>query len=389
MINRLLYIIFIAALTLSCEEDPKISKTQEDFNLKVFGGSSTDICNGTNYDGENLYLTGSIEQENSKKMVLIKTDNFGNEVSWSPLFLGSPMGVGLDITNDKSQNILLAGYQVMSARGDTNVLVSKVSTNGEEIWTKTYGGEKGEVAYAINVSTSSNKILVAGYTESNNFSIKQRQGWLLELSENGDSIWSNDYGTSSGPEELRDIIELEDSYFLVGNTFTSFGSNKRDVFVFMINKITKGIENSQFLYKTGNDYGISAVQLLSREIVIVGYTQVNNTVNNIMLWRLDENLQTLATKQIESTVSEVPSSISYVDGALVVVGTVTKGEDEDYLVYTLNSDLSVTSRNQYGSKGNQRGMSGTVVGKSVVIGGSTGSKVYSKASIFKTPAILP
>jgi hypothetical protein len=375
---------------MSCEEDPKISKSQEDFNLKVFGGASTDICNAIQYDGDNIYLTGSIENENSPDMFLIKTDNFGNEVSWSPLFFGSSGNdAGHDIAIDRNQNVLVAGYQFMPSRGDTDVLVSKVNPNGEVLWTKTFGGPKEEMASAINVS-SANKILVAGYTESINFAVKQRQGWLLELSENGDSLWSSDYGTSYVPDELKDILELEDSYLLVGNTTTSFGSNKKDAFVFIINKVTKGIQNSQFLYKSGNDFGVSAIQLLTRDFVIVGYTQVNNTVNNIILWKLNEDLQTLTMKQIESSVSEVPSSVNYVDGSIVIVGTVAKEQNnDDYLVYTLNTDLSVTSRNQYGSKGNQRGMAGAIIGKSVVIGGCTTSGNSSKASIFKTPAILP
>jgi hypothetical protein len=74
----------------------------------------------------------------------------------------------------------------------------------------------------------------------------------------------------------------------------------------------------------------------------------------------------------------------------VVVGTATnEAGDEDYLVYVTDSDLNTISRNTYGSVGNQKGLSGTISGRRVIISGSTVSGSISRASIFKTPEILP
>lgn len=390
MIKRDIFIlIFSLVLIFSCEENPEISKEQEDFNLKVFGGSSTDVCNALITDGENLFLTGSINYTQGQDMFLIKTDKYGNEVSWSPVLFGNTSDeAGYDIAIDNNNNILVAGY-AQSSSENTNVFVAKVNANGEELWKRQFGGVRDERAYALNTSIP-NTILVAGYTESNDFAFKDRQGWLLALNENGDSLWSNDYGTSFVPDEIRDIIDMKDSLLLIGSTQSLFGNNKQDVFLFILKKTTKGIENSQFLFRPGNETGISAVYLPTSEIIVLGYTQVSTTVNNIVIWKLDENLRILKEHQITSNLSETPSSITFSNNTIIIVGTQTNEQgNDDYLVYTYNTDLTQISKHTFGSKGNQRGMTGVITGSSVIIGGSNTSGNSSKASIFKTPSILP
>jgi hypothetical protein len=386
-----IYIFILVIIAVSCNKDPEISKAQEDFHLKVFGGSSTDSCNAIISDGENIYLTGSITLMNGPDMFLIKTDKNGNEINWSPKLFGSAgTDVGYDICMDKQQNIYMAGFTKPADATNTNVFVVKTDSNGEELWARSFGGSRDEQAYAIN-TTNEQVIYVAGYTESVAYNIKRRQGWILALSENGDSIWSHDYGTNSAMDELRGITDIKDSLLLIGTTETLFGNFQQDVFLFILKKSTRGIENSITLYRAGNENGVSAIYH-SGYIYVLGFTRINSTVNNIVLWKLGEDLQVIKEQLITSGTSETPSAILANNGSFVVVGTAMNDQgNENFLTYVIDQELEVISRNIYGSigKGNQKGKAGVISGKSVVIGGCTISGSTSKASIFKTPDILP
>ncbi|HEX3008930.1 MAG TPA: hypothetical protein VHO90_15100, partial [Bacteroidales bacterium] len=150
MIKKLLVITLIVSL-FSCEKTPEITTSQDDFHLKVFGGSATDCCYALSAAGEGFCLTGSIEHSNGQDLFLIMTDKYGNELDWSPKLFGtSGVEVGYDISVDKAQNFVMAGYTQPSGTAATDVFVVKTNSQGEELWSKRFGGSGNEVAYALN-----------------------------------------------------------------------------------------------------------------------------------------------------------------------------------------------------------------------------------------------
>jgi hypothetical protein len=396
MVRKITYLCFLLGLALSCQDEPKITEVQEDFQLKVFGGSSVgsianDCCNAVLADEENIYLTGSINYLNGPDLFVIKTDKYGNEIEWSPILYGTQgieTGNSLSIGNDKS--IVAAGYTQASGPESSDFYVVKTSSTGEKIWEKRFGGSKEDKAFAVKV-TPQNNIYVAGYTESVTAEEK-RQGWVMELSANGDSLWSHDYGIVNAADELRGITEMKDSLLLVGTTQTLFGNFSNDVFLFILKKSTKGIENSATLYRAGNETGIAAVFTSSGYIFVLGNSQINGNVNNIILWKLNANLQIVKEKIISASNSETSSAIISKNGSLTIIGTaVNELLNENLLAYIIDEDLNIVSRNIYGTtgKGNQRGMAGAIQGNSLIIGGCTVSGNSSKASIFKASKIIP
>lgn len=395
MVKKITSICLLLVLVLSCNEELKITDEQNDFQLKVFGGSSTgnvanDCCNAVLVDNNNFYLTGSINYLNGPELFIIKTDKYGNEIEWSPKLFGTQgTEVGNSIALSPDKSIVAVGYTQASGSESSDFYVVKTGSNGEEIWKKKFGGSKEDKAWAVNIS-SQNKIYVAGYTESLHVD-KKRQGLVMEISANGDSLWSHDYGILNAADELRGIEEMKDSLLFIGTTQTLFGNFSNDVFLFIFKKSTKGIENSTTLYRAGNETGISAIYSASGNIFVLGNSQVSSTVNNIIIWKLNENLQLIKEKVLTATNSETAAAITTQNGSVAITGTVVnEPQNENFLVYVLDEDLNIVSRNTYGAKkGIQRGMSGAIDGNSLIIGGCTISGNSSKASLFKTPSIIP
>jgi hypothetical protein len=379
-------VLLVVVFAVSCKKDTVISDDQADYFLKVFGGSSSDICSSLISTDNNLYLTGSLKYQDNTNMFLIKTDKFGNQLSGFPKYLGS-VGVGstgFDIATDQDNNLIVAG-NVQSAQGDTSrVFVVKTNSNGDVLWSKRFGGGKNNSAYSIY--SSSNLIYIAGYTEGVNYPSRGRQGWLLALSQNGDSIWSNDYGISGVSDELHDIVDFSDSLLLVGSSQSIIDNGRYDVLVFILKKTTHGIENSKTFYKSGNEMGVSAVKTPSNTIYVLGYS-IASDKNTIYIWKLDDGLNIVAEGAIQSDVSETPSSILYDNGNIVVVGTANEGSNkENFLVYKLDADLKVLSRGTYGTWENQKAKTAVIDNNGIIIGGGVStSNSSSKACIYKTP----
>lgn len=377
-------IVFVFAI--SCKKDTVIGDDQANYFLKVFGGSSTDICNSLISKDNYLYFTGSIKYQGVPNMYLIKTDGFGNQLSDFPKYLG-PVGVesaGYDIGTDRDNNLIMAGTMYSSQNDTTHIFVVKTNSNGDILWSKRFGGGKSNNAYSLY--SSSDLIYVAGYTD--NYLNKGRQGWLLALSQNGDSIWSNDYGINNinVNDELHDIIDLSDSLLIIGTTQNILDYARTDVFAFILKKTTHGIENSRTFYKVGNEQSVSAVKGEPNVIYVLGYTIDSDKKCQIYIWKLDFDLNILIEGPVGSTVSETPSSIFFENGNIVIVGTAVGNNKEDFFVYKLDSDLKVLSRVTYGSVGDQKGKTAVINDKSIIIGGGVSTSNSSmKACIFKTP----
>ncbi len=397
MLKRFTYIFLLSFVILSCKREPEISPSQADFFFKVFGGSGSDQCNALQIsNSDEIVLTGSIDQGGESKMFLIKTDAFGNEVSWSPRFFGSEgISEGQAIAVDQENKILVAGYSQTDNSGElqSDFLVVKTDSEGNELWTKTIGGNKNEEASSIDVSDP-HKYYIGGFTETKWEPIdKKRQAWIVALSSDGDSLWSRSYG-GDADDDCKSILSLDNNYLLlVGSTNSFYSQNqKRDVFIAKVQKSNGVAASFVALGKSSNETGVTAILTPNGEILVLGILQVTATRNNICLWKLGQELQILEEYVIESVYSETPSALHLIDDKFFLIGSTNEKGNEDMLVYVIDSgDINtILSKNIYGSKGDQLGLAGDVSGKSLIIGGcNKPSLSSSKVSLFKTSDILP
>jgi hypothetical protein len=93
----------------------------------------------------------------------------------------------------------------------------KVDANGEEVWSKTFGGRFDDEFHSIMPSANGG-ILVAGYTSDKFALTSLRDGWLIKVDANGGEIWSKTFG-GSYHDEFRAIAPSADGgVLLAGNT---------------------------------------------------------------------------------------------------------------------------------------------------------------------------
>ena len=194
---------------------------------KTFGGENSEGAASViqTSDGGFVMCGYSNIPNNNSNLLIIKTDNEGNE-QWNYAFGGEGWEAGKSICETSTGDFVATGYSTSEGAGLQDVLAIKVSSGGELIWNKTFGGPGLDIGFSI-CETSDEKLLICGYTES--FGAGMDDIYVLKLNENGDEIWNETYGGSES-DLGRKIIELSDgNYAIIGTLGYSQGNGIRDV----------------------------------------------------------------------------------------------------------------------------------------------------------------
>jgi hypothetical protein len=144
-------------------------------------------------------------------IVLTRTDSLGNDLWYQ--YLGSGYGRAVKSTSDGGY--IVAAYSPLSG-GPEDIFIAKTDSEGELIWSKTYGGSEAERPWDIK-ETSDGDFIILGWTES--YGLGQTDFYVIKTDSNGDSLWTRTYG-SGGIDEARSFILKDDNGFIiVGKTF--------------------------------------------------------------------------------------------------------------------------------------------------------------------------
>jgi len=101
------------------------------------------------------------------------------------------------------------------------------ASEGDSLWSRTYGGRLFEHAYTI-IPSAENEFIMGGSTTS--YGSVGRDAWLVYVKENGDSLWSRKYG-GNGHEHINAIVPSGDGGFMAAGYTTSFGAGGLDMYL--------------------------------------------------------------------------------------------------------------------------------------------------------------
>ncbi len=122
--------------------------------------------------------------------------------------------------------------------GSYDCWILRLNSDGNVVWTKTYGGAQEDRAFGI--AEAEDGFLVSGFTSSqsgdvsNNYGIKD--GWLIKLGEDGNLVWEKNFGGSQDDRFYATGVIPGDGFFAAGSSLsedTDLPGNKgqRDLWV--------------------------------------------------------------------------------------------------------------------------------------------------------------
>ena len=220
---------------------------------KSFGGTNLDEGKSISVDGSgNVYTTGYFEgtvdfdpgpgvsnlTSNGNRDIFIQKLSSSGNLIWAKSFGGTSVDDGQSILVDGLGNIYITGvfqYTVdfdpgpgvsnLTSSGNGDIFIQKLSSSGNLIWAKSFGGFVGETASSISVDGSGNVYTTGfffgtadfdpGPGVSNLTSNGTVDMFIQKLSSSGNLIWAKSFGGTSVDDGQSILVDG------LGNVYTT------------------------------------------------------------------------------------------------------------------------------------------------------------------------
>ena len=141
---------------------------------------------------------------------LIKTDKNGNE-QWSKTFGGEEDDIGYSVQQTTDRGFIIVGSTKSSGAGENDVYLIKTDENGNEQWSKTFGGSDFDLGSSVQ-QTADGGYVIVGLTAS--FSSEWYIVYLIKTDENGNEQWYKTFGIQDDNWGLS-VEQTADSGFII------------------------------------------------------------------------------------------------------------------------------------------------------------------------------
>ena len=221
----------------------------------------------------------------------------------------------------------------------------KVDMNGEIIWRRYFGGSNNDRSYDA-IETSDGGFILVGTSESQDvektISFGSYDIWVIKISSSGNLIWEKSYGGSAIDEGVKIIKSQDDNYMIIGNTnskiiegVNTIGNN--DFLMIKIN--SSGTVLNMFRHgSTEFDYAKDIIQTKDGSYFITGYSRNPKNIegaslknNAVFLIQTQRSGIIQNAWQLNGENEDLGYSISQLNnGSIVLVGT-TESIDSDFI----------------------------------------------------------
>tara|TARA_R110000850_G_scaffold271031_2_gene404663 strand:+ start:59139 stop:60536 length:1398 start_codon:yes stop_codon:yes gene_type:complete len=304
--------------------------------------------------------------------------SFTGEIEWSKTFGGSREDEAISMVETADGGYAIVGYTLSNdgdivdkTSTDADFWLLKLNTEGELLWSKTYGGSLDDRATKL-INTSDGGFAIIGFTRSNDGDVSNNNGfydyWLLKLDTSGTMMWEKTYGFN-GNDQGQSVVQTQDGgYFLTGfldfegrqaiqQTETGRSGNRHGVGEFWgIKTDASGNEQwNQYYGGTNNDRSYDVVQTEDGGFIMVGNTEsddfdITNPKGSYDFWavRIDDQGNLLWQKNYGGSSIEIAYAISKTnDGNYLITGD-TRSSDQDVSNHKGNADAWLIKINDSG-----------------------------------------
>jgi len=161
------------------------------FQEKYYGGKGEDRAYSIVADDNGGYVIGGHSKsygDGSYDILLIKIDEQGEQI-WKYVYGGIYEDRCYSICKTNDYGYMLTAFSGMNDYAQTNVLIIKVTEDGETAWVKTFGGDKADFSYEIQ-QTADNGFIAVGKTSS--FGQGGSDVYLIKIDDNGNTTGFED-----------------------------------------------------------------------------------------------------------------------------------------------------------------------------------------------------
>ncbi|MBD3287017.1 hypothetical protein GF359_10230 [candidate division WOR-3 bacterium] len=331
--------------------------------VHIFGGWIQTYYWDDHNDGECVHQTRdggyiaigdtySVDSEESD-LCLLKTDNLGIS-QWSRLYGGAGNDEGYSGIQ-VSDGYVIAGVTTSYGSGTWDLWVFKTDLEGDSVWAFTYGGEGAEGGNCIEI-TEDGGFIVSGSTDS--FGSGSFDGWLLKLNSQGDTVWTRTYG-GADYEHFFCVETTDDGgYVLAGKAGAD--PNYSDLWLVRVDSYGNTLWTRT--YGTDKkDEGYCVRQTDDGGYIVVGFVDASPscTVGDLWLLKTDESGDTLWTRRYGGDFNADQGSCIQItnDGSYIITGWTKSFGEGGFDLWLLKTDShgDILWTRTYGGEGHEIG----------------------------------
>jgi hypothetical protein len=237
--------------------------------VRTFGRTVRDFaCSAIQASSGGYLLAGGTMGADGETydVYLVKIDSHGDEI-WTRTFGGDAGEYATSIAETDDGGYVIAACTESFGPGQLDIYIIRTDVEGRAIWTKTYGGEAWDMPWGVR-QTSDGGFIIAGETES--FGDTGLDAFIIKTDGSGNTVWERNCG-GPGQQCARSVWETPDGSFIVGGSSHIYEEWGRDIY---IAKIAAG--GDVVWQKTyggpGHDVAHSIIQAVDGDFVIAGET---------------------------------------------------------------------------------------------------------------------
>ncbi len=308
----------------SGDADILVIKTNKRGDLvwaKSFGGAGTEYAYGCQAVDDGYVITGYTTSfgAGSKDVYLLRLDPDGKEL-WSKTFGGSSWDVGMAVDGNSNDGYVICGFTHSFGAGEEDVYLIRTDPDGNELWSKTFGGERFELGNSVSL-TSDGGWLIGATTGT--YGRGNTDFYLIKTDTKGRDVWTKSYGIKGthghGFDWCHSMVLCGDgSALLVGSTDSQ---DIMDAHVVKFDSHGNEVWSRSFGKKPFYDYGYSVCETKDGNCFVCGVTKSVQGNNDISLVKLDPEGKIMWEKTVGAAGSDWPSSLVMTeDGNCIATG---------------------------------------------------------------------
>ncbi len=258
------------------QEDVYLVKTDATGEIvwgRAYGGDAFDRANAVvETDAGSFVVLGETASFGAGDwdIYLLQVDGDGNEL-WSRTFGGPGKERANAIRRTTDGGYILTGQTASFGAGGGDLYLIRTDGQGNEVWSRTYGGERDEEGYAIHQTPDDGFLVLAEVSQGERVYVEENPDvFLLRTDDAGNEIWSRVWEEEDVEGGFVLLPTSDGQYVIAGLTAPAGNQTDIDILFLKIDADGNQIWNKPLGDETAVDYGTDAIELPDGGYLLTG-----------------------------------------------------------------------------------------------------------------------